>query len=767
MVDSLSLSEEEEYEYYMLLEKEAEQQKLGSSMASSEGRPSIPELSREARRAIQSSPDPERSYFNRSMDQLFSPQAWGEAAAKVYSGLKGLVDQYALNTDDYGLAGGFAKTAYDVGKGIANAPVEDQARMAAQTAPLFLPGVGIPLKVAMSAGAGPLTDILTGQEPEEIVSNIQEDAIFAGPATLAAKGTNIAKRGYNTALKVRDKVARSTPKLIKEFLADRKRGSLVAELGYIRKNKTDAPITKDLIAAERTLVDEDLARGIKPDKMNPDAALDAVSKRYREKLNTYTQKEQSLLETTDVLAERYGSPKIRVNELLDDNIRSSPYLSEYIDEIKFENFDQDLKVAKTEFTATEAKQLLKKVQADLREAKMFDAGVRNGNITIANPSKDMPRIQKELGNAIEGLNKLQKDLRSRIDDHIENIWDQAYNDEIVEGLPEMSFKEINRRRHDLLYFDDVFSRTDSTGKVTPGGFEVDNLERMNIQKRRALQDPELDVRIAGAQGGPLRTYLTKPVGELLSGQTPESRLLGDVVGAGDELVGSMNRIADSRAATELPNPYQVEPFADPMYEAAVAGGMITPDVGQSLAPPPPEVPLPRDLAVVMSNPQYLDRLRDAVGIDGIAILKDSLNRGPFAQQQAFYSLIQQAPDLFEDNLTEYRSEVRVGNGYVLTDPNEAKLAVQELGSILDRPDSTDAEKLWAGRQISAFKNPRDMRIFLKPEQEKQFKELANKAKEEPSSALEALRRSAPTRVSTPAGEKRAGPGEGSSSLGKP
>jgi hypothetical protein len=165
------------------------------------------------------------------------------------------------------------------------------------------------------------------------------------------------------------------------------------------------------------------------------------------------------------------------------------------------------------------------------------------------------------------------------------------------------------------------------------------------------------------------------------------------------------------------------------------------------------VSLPRDPDVIASNPKMLEQLLMSVQPNTALLLEDAMrSKDPMKRRLAFSQAFQEAPDMFEDSVTGARSEIRVGDNFVLGNPQEAPLVIDRWVS---RYKQGEIPSDLLAEQISALNDPTDQRLLPEPPVKTLEQELRTESqKQRPISPLQKLKESAPRRIETAAGERR-------------
>lgn len=215
--------------------------------------------------------------------------------------------------------------------------------------------------------------------------------------------------------------------------------------------------------------------------------------------------------------------------------------------------------------------------------------------------------------------------------------------------------------------------------------------------------------------------------------TPEPEPEGITSSSAADMLSRLNPFAPATAnAEEMPMPGAE---AVPMLQAAM---------------PKPQ-PIPRDPDIIAATPEHIRTLMTALSPNAAQLMVDALEtKDPIKRRLAFSVALQEAPDLFEGSVTGAKSEIRVGNGFVLGDPREIPLIKARLTARF-RQGEIRSDKL--AKQISALNDPTDQRLFPEPPYASMEQELSSAIKR-PSSPQEALSRATPRTINTPAGERR-------------
>jgi CheY-like chemotaxis protein len=129
---------------------------------------------------------------------------------------------------------------------------------------------------------------------------------------------------------------------------------------------------------------------------------------------------------------------------------------------------------------------------------------------------------------------------------------------------------------------------------------------------------------------------------------------------------------------------------------------------EKLAPQAPRV-LPRDPELIASDPQALDELMMNLSPSAGRLLEDAIqSKDPFKLRNATLSAMSEVPEMFEPSVTGNRSEIRVGDGFILADPMEAEVYKRSLRTRFAMGKVT---RTFLSKQISSLNDLNDMRLF--------------------------------------------------------
>lgn len=165
------------------------------------------------------------------------------------------------------------------------------------------------------------------------------------------------------------------------------------------------------------------------------------------------------------------------------------------------------------------------------------------------------------------------------------------------------------------------------------------------------------------------------------------------------------------------------------HGAQQAGLMQGPQEGQVQFSPfaPPAMPpqgmpgrpqFPRDPELISMNPQAIQAISSSLDPQMASLFLDGVrSKDPLRQRQAMNVAFQAVPDLFEESITGLRSEIRIGDNLVLTDPMEARMYKAQLVSHSKLMGKKSPNfNTYLAKQISALNDPSDMRVLPVPEQ---------------------------------------------------
>jgi hypothetical protein len=182
----------------------------------------------------------------------------------------------------------------------------------------------------------------------------------------------------------------------------------------------------------------------------------------------------------------------------------------------------------------------------------------------------------------------------------------------------------------------------------------------------------------------------------------------DVVEGGVKSSGSMlSSLGKLTVPTWLEGGRQmtIEPSGDSRFQTPLD---ITQEDIARIAPQEPRA-LPRDPELIASDPQALDELMMSLSPSASKLLGDAIqSKDPYKLRLATLSAMSEVPDMFEPSVTGNRSEIRVGDGFILADPMEAEVYKRSLRT---RYAMGRVTRTFLSKQISALNDLNDMRLF--------------------------------------------------------
>lgn len=745
------------------------------------------------------------AYNDPSISQLGPTGRLPIAAQKTF------LDPAVKNTveDPIGTAKGLGKVAFQTAAFAAFPPLS----------PLLVPLAGTGYEVVADKAAG-----YDDSTPAELGTKLRREFLFNSLLPLAAKTApglskyaeaKIREWGY----KVKKKITGVGEKAVDEATKLSKPGSTVTSLGSVDKTASQVGTSQEKLAAEKTLVNERVVHDVdmSPGRDPVDIASD-LGKNIQDRLAKYQTVEDALLKATDATGATIeassfiDAPTVKtLTTLIPNSEQVFPRLTELSKRVK------NVPGNTLPLSVTDANGLLKEIQDILAYAGEYD------NVAVKASAAEKANAKFLLEKLRPAATQLAKNIDSTISASV-NLPDIAKSLDGVDPRFVKSFEELNAAQHDLLYFVDDFP-AEGVGKVIAKRQGALNPERLGPEST-AVTAPRLTAgRTASTSVGDIAKLvftsdeaLAKALQErgitekmfrdaqqaalLASGDAtiPPSIVLGikarakDILSVARQEAGKLgvqlsgleelDRVVSEepkeeglgpRAAANLlsainplsPASAEAQPQPAPTpISSEVASGLGAGFDAQALI----QSKVPRDPDIIARDPRLQAQLFSKLQQNTALLVMDALaSKDPLKRRLAFSQAFIEAPDAFEESVTGARSEIRVGDGFVLGDPSEIPIITAKLTA---RFRHGEIKSVALAKQLSALNDPADQRLFPEPNYPSLEDELRGTAKRvAPKTPQEALERNSPRRIKTVAGERRVYEDDdlegASSKLGKP